>query len=64
MENLILFVNAFFSYLLCFVVIVVLCAIAIYIGIKLRKNKDAKMAAMAEVEETDSLPAQETEAEE
>ena len=42
MANLIAFVNAFLSYLLLFGVIVVLCVIAVFIGIKMRKNKDLK----------------------
>lgn len=50
MTNLILFVNSFLSYLLVMAVVVVLCGIAIFIGIKLRKNKDAKLAGQGEVE--------------
>lgn len=47
MENLILFVNAFLSYLLIFVLIVALVIAACFIGVKWRKSKDAK-AALAE----------------
>lgn len=45
MDNLVLFVNSFLSYLLVVVVISVLVGIAIFIGIKMRKNKNAKLAA-------------------
>lgn len=48
MNNLILFVNAFLSYLLLFVFIVVLVIAACFIGIKWRKSKDAKLAAAGE----------------
>ena len=44
MENLILFINSFFSYLLVFVIAIVVIIVAIFIGTKLRKNKDAKTA--------------------
>ncbi len=47
MTNLILFVNAFLSYLLLFVLIVALVIVACVIGVKWRKSKDAK-AALAE----------------
>lgn len=50
MTNLILFVNSFLSYLLLMAVVVILCGIAIFIGIKLRKNKDAKLAGQGESE--------------
>lgn len=42
MNNLILFVNAFLSYLLVMAVIVVLAGVGIFIGIKARKSKNAK----------------------
>ncbi len=45
MTNLILFVNAFLSYLLVFVLIVALVIVACVIGVKWRKSKDAKAAA-------------------
>ena len=44
MTNLILFLNAFLSYLLLFVIIVALVIIACIIGVKWRKSKDAKAA--------------------
>ncbi|MDE6892031.1 MAG: hypothetical protein K2P30_01745 [Lachnospiraceae bacterium] len=43
MNNLILFLNSFLSYLLVMAVIVVLGGIAIFIGIKLRKNKNKQL---------------------
>lgn len=42
MTNLILFVNAFLSYLLIFVLIIALVIVACIIGVKWRKSKDAK----------------------
>lgn len=56
MNNLILFLNAFLSYLLLFAFIVVLVIIASVIGIKWRKSKDVKLAAAGEgaVEQTAS----------
>lgn len=55
MNNLILFVNSLLSYLLVFVVIVIVAGIAIFIGITMRKKKNAKMALEAEMtEETDA----------
>ncbi len=50
MTNLILFVNAFLSYLLCFVFIVALVIVACVIGVKWRKSKDAKAAAEAQTD--------------
>lgn len=47
MSNLILFVNAFLSYLLLFVLIIAVVAVACIIGVKWRKSKDAKNAAAA-----------------
>ena len=44
MTNLILFVNAFLSYLLVFVLIIALVIVACIIGVKWRKSKDAKAA--------------------
>ncbi|MCM1136299.1 MAG: hypothetical protein NC400_12085 [Clostridium sp.] len=44
MNNLILFINTFLSYLLVMAIIVVLCGVAIFIGIKLRKNKNKQLA--------------------
>ena len=48
MTNLILFVNAFLSYLLVFVLIVALVIVACIIGVKWRKSKDAKAAAVGD----------------
>lgn len=47
MTNLILFVNSFLSYLLCFLFIVALVVVACIIGAKWRKSKDAKAAQAA-----------------
>lgn len=44
MENLVLFINSFLSYLLVFIVAVAVIIVAILIGVKLRKNKNAKDA--------------------
>lgn len=51
MTNLILFINAFLSYLLIFVLIIALVIIACIIGVKWRKAKDAKSAENAAVED-------------
>lgn len=51
MTNLILFVNAFLSYLLIFILIVALVIVACIIGVKWRKSKDAKAALNAGAEE-------------
>ncbi len=51
MTNLILFVNAFLSYLLVFVLIIALVIVACIVGVKWRKSKDAKAA----VGETDTV---------
>ena len=42
MAILIAFVNSFLSYFALFAFIIVLCIIATFVGIKLRKNKDLK----------------------
>lgn len=47
MTNLVLFINAFLSYLLLFVLIIALVIVACIIGVKWRKSKDAKAAANA-----------------
>lgn len=49
MEKLILFINAFLSYSLVFIIIVVLVLAAVFIGIRLRKSKDAKTALADEL---------------
>ena len=46
MDNLILFVNSFLSYLLVFIVAVAVIIVAVLIGVKLRKNKDSKAAVV------------------
>ncbi len=43
MEKLVLFLNSFLSYALLLAVIVVLCGIAVFIGIKLRKRKNSQL---------------------
>ena len=50
MANLILFVNAFLSYLLLFVLIIALVIVACIIGVKWRKSKDAKNTVNTGVE--------------
>lgn len=54
MNNLILFLNSFLSYLLLFVIMAALVVIACVIGVKLRKSKDAKLLEedLLEKEET------------
>ncbi|MBR4981650.1 MAG: hypothetical protein IKY94_03710 [Lachnospiraceae bacterium] len=52
MANLIAFVNSFLSYFLLFAFIIVLCLIAVFVGIKLRKNKDLKNAELADTQGT------------
>ena len=48
MANLIAFINSFLSYFALFAFIVVLCLIAVFVGIKLRKNKDLKESKAAD----------------
>ena len=50
MANLIAFINSFLSYFLLFAFIIVLCLIAAFVGIKLRKNKDLKDAKLVETQ--------------
>lgn len=45
MANFVLFLNSFLSYLLVVIVFVLVAGIAVFIGIKLRKNKNIKDAA-------------------
>ncbi len=45
MNNLILFINSFLSYLLLLILIAVLCGAAIFIGIRLRKRKDSQLVS-------------------
>ena len=42
MQNVGLFVNSFLSYLLLMVIIAVIAGVAIFIGIKARKNENAQ----------------------
>lgn len=42
MGKLILFLNSFLSYLLLLAVIVILCGIAVFVGIKLRRRKNSQ----------------------
>lgn len=53
MANLILFVNSFLSYLLCFALIVVLVIVACVIGVKWRKSKDAKESGDVQTDAAD-----------
>lgn len=48
MANLVLFINAFLSYLLLFVFIIALVIVACIIGVKWRKARDAKDTASAD----------------
>lgn len=48
MNNLILFVNSLLSYLLVFVVIVLIAGVAVFIGITMRKKSNEKVALEAE----------------
>lgn len=52
MTNLILFLNAFMSYLFLFLFIVILIIAACFLGVKWRKSKDAKAALAEETENT------------
>ena len=52
MVNLVAFINSFLSYFLLFAFIVVLCLIAAFVGIKLRKNKDLKEGKVVETQGT------------
>ena len=54
MNNLILFVNSFLSYGLLFLFVVALILIACFIGIGMRKRKNAQLST---VEESDSASA-------
>ena len=42
MQNVVLFVNSFISYLLLMAIISVIAGVAIFIGIKARKNENAQ----------------------
>ena len=53
MEKLISFLNAFLSYGVLMVIILVVGAVAITIGLTMAKRKNAKAAAQAVTEETE-----------
>ncbi|MBQ8188528.1 MAG: hypothetical protein IJZ44_01990 [Lachnospiraceae bacterium] len=59
MNNLILFVNSLLSYLLVFAVIVIVAGVAIFIGITMRKKKNAQEALEAENTDTEEAVAAE-----
>lgn len=50
MENLILFLNSFLSYIVLMVIIIIVAGIAVTIGLTLAKRKSAKTAANQEPE--------------
>lgn len=52
MNNLVLFINSFLSYLVLMAVIVVLAGVAIFIGITMRKKKNLQLLAEAEAAKT------------
>ena len=45
------FINSFLSYLLCMAVFVAVALIAVFIGIKARKAKDAKIMQSVDTQE-------------
>ena len=51
MSNLIAFLNSFLSYLLLFGAFVLIAAVAIFIGITLRKSKNSKVVAEESAED-------------
>lgn len=51
MSNLIAFINSFLSYILVFGVILIVGAVALFLGISTRKSKDAKLAAIEGTQE-------------
>lgn len=59
MNNLILFLNSFFSYLLLFILIVALVIAACIIGAKWRKSKDQKLAVSGGAEMEQSVSGEE-----
>lgn len=60
MNNLIAFVNSFLSYLLLFGTFVLIAAVAIFIGITLRKRKDLKEASMEPADDADAVSTADT----
>lgn len=57
MNNLILFLNSFLSYILLFLVVVVVAGVAMFIGITMRKKSNAKEAETALADETETADA-------
>ncbi len=57
MNNLVLFTNAFLSYLLLFILCVCVVIVAVLIGIKIRKSKDAKDALASQAVSADAKKA-------
>ena len=51
MENLVLFLNSFLSYLLVFLICVAVVCTAIFIGVRARRIKDSKAEMAKEVHE-------------
>ena len=51
MGSLVAFLNSFLSYLLLFGVFVLIAAVAIFVGITLRKGKNAKVVAEESAED-------------
>lgn len=51
MNNFILFLNSFLSYFILFAICVAVVIIAVVVGTKLRKSKDAKDALIQETNE-------------
>ncbi len=56
MNNLILFFNEFLSYILLFMVIIVVAAVAMFFGIKRRKAQDAKTLMAQNAAENEMQP--------
>lgn len=54
MNNLILFLNAFLSYAFAFIVVIALILVACFIGISLRKRKNAAEGIETEEKEASS----------
>ncbi len=53
MANLVAFFNSFLSYLLLFAVCAAVVSVAVMLGIKLRRKKNAEEALAAQQEETE-----------
>ncbi|MBR1478016.1 MAG: hypothetical protein IJ608_08670 [Lachnospiraceae bacterium] len=52
MSSFVAFINAFLSYLMVLIVFVAVGGLGCFIGLKLRKNKNAKEEALAKAEGT------------